>query len=180
MIDWTTTSGLRDQRGCRIPDDLYNEFLNLALAKTLSPHKTTAEVIERHSKSIYFTHQVRVEYLKELKDVYSKTNKDVDREKDFVAILKAMEDTNCFIKVEGREGYKGFKEVPENIYFHKNTKDQIKWTKSHIDRFAKHGFLHTDSTVQTSKESLDIELDLDENDEFVCNLRSRPIRRTDA
>jgi len=180
MTDWTTTSGLRDQRGCRVPDDLYNEFLNLALARTLSSYKTTAEVIGSHSKSLYFAHQVRLEYLKEHKDVYSKTNKNVDRVKDFEAILKAMEDTNCFVKVEGREGYKGFEEVPENIYFHKNSKDQSKWTKTHIDKFAKHGFLHTDSTVQTSKESLDIELDLDENNEFVCNLRSRPILRTDS
>ena len=158
---------------------MYNEFLNLALARTLSPYKTTAAVIESHSKSLYFAHSVRSEYLKEMQEVYAKTNKEVSRNKDFCTILDAMEQSNCFVKVPGRAGYKGFEDVADNIYAHKNAKDQSKWAKTHIDRFAKHGFLHTDSTAGTSKQSLDIEMALDENDEFVCNLRSRPIQRSD-
>ena len=91
-----------------------------------------------------------------------------------------MKKSNCLVKVEGRVGYKGFEEVRDNIYIyaHKNAKDQTKWAD--IKRFAKHGFLHTDNSVETSKQSLDIEMSLDEDDEFVCNLRSRPILRTDA
>lgn len=161
-------------------DDLYNEFLNLALARTLSPNNTTAGVIEKHSKQLHFAHQVRIEYERQMKEVHAGRNKEVARDEDFAAILKAMEETDCFRKVEGRTGYKGFEEIPENIYAHKNAKDQSKWANEHIKRFARHGFLHTDNAVETSQESLDIELTLDEDDAFVVNLRSRQILRADA
>ena len=161
-------------------DDLYNEFLNLSLAKTLSQFNITASIVENHSKSLYFAHQVRISYLKEMtKELYSSTNKDVKREEDFQAILKAMEEANLFVKIEGREGFKGFEDVPQNIYAHKNTKDQTKWALTHIKRFAKHGFLHTDNTMGTSKQSIDTEIALDENDDFVVSLRSRLIQRND-
>ena len=76
-------SGIRNQRGCRIPDDLYNEFLNLVLAKTLSPHNTAAAVVESHSKSLYFPHQVRIEHLEEMtKELYSSMDIEVSRQKD--------------------------------------------------------------------------------------------------
>ena len=81
-------------------------------------------MIEAHSKYLHFAHQVRIEYLKEMQEVYAKTNKEVNRNEDFTAILKAMEESNCFVKVEGRAGYNGFEQVPDNIYAHKNAKDQ--------------------------------------------------------
>jgi hypothetical protein len=134
-------------------------------------------VIESHSKSLYFIHQVGLEYLKQLQEVYSGTNLEALREEDFDAVLKAIKDTNGFVKIEGRAGYAGFENVPDNIYAHKNRKDQEQWAQEHIKRYAKYGYLHTDSTLKTSKQSLDIEMELDANDEFVFNLRSRPIRR---
>ena len=180
-ILYNCISGIRDQRGCRIPDDLYNEFLNLALAKTLSSHNTTAAVVESHSKSLYFAHQVRIEHLKETtKELYSSTDVEVSRQKDYDTILQVMEDADLFVRIEGREGFKGFEDVPDNIYAHRNTKDQTKWAQTHITRFAKHGFLHTDSSVGISKQSLDTEFSLDANDDFVVNLRSRLILRQEA
>ena len=144
----------------------------------MSPHKITAEVIESHSKSLYFAHQIGKEYLKQMREVYSKTSSEDLRPEDFDAILKSMKDTNAFIKIEGRSGYTGFEEVSDNIYAHKNRKDQEQWAAAHIKNYEKLGYLHTDSALKTSKQSLDIELSLDENDEFVFNLRSRPIQRT--
>ena len=76
------------------------------------------------------------------KELYSSTDIKVSRQKDYDVILKAMEDAKLFVRIKGREGLKGFEDVPENIYAHSNTKDQTIWAQTHIKRFAKHRFLH--------------------------------------
>ena len=80
------------------------------------------------------------------KELYSSTDIiEVSRQKDYDVIFKAMEDAKLFVRIEGREGFKGFEDVLKNIYAHRNTKDQTIWAQTHIKRFSKHRFLHTDS-----------------------------------
>ena len=145
--------------------------------KTLSAKKISADIIESKSKSLHFAHQIRIHYLIELKEIYSSRSKTAKRETDFNTILKAMEDLKLFQKQEGRVGFSGFENIPENIYLHNNSKDIFKWCYEHIRKFAKHKHLHNDHTLDTTKQSLDLEVKLDENDNFVVSLRSRAIAR---
>lgn len=161
-----------------MPNDLMNEYLNLALARTLPNGKITFDLIKKKSKSLYFAHQARIEYLKQHGEIHSRTHKEIERMEEFNLLLSAMDQADSFVKIEGRQGYLGFEDVPDNIYIHKNSKDQHSWLTGHIKKFAKLGHLHTDSTLNVAKESLEMEVKLDEADEYVCVLRSRAIQRS--
>ena len=160
-----------------MPNDLMNEFGNLSLSRTLPKGQITPELIETKSKSLYFAHQARIEYLKQMGEVYSRTHKEVARQEDYEQLLAAMEEANSFKKIGGRQGYAGFENVPDNIYIHRNFKDQYTWVTGHIKKCIKLGQLHVDRTLNITKESLDIEAQLDEADEFVWVLRSRALVR---
>ena len=96
-------------------------------------------------------HEVRVEYTKELYRVTSKKSKADKREKEFAMIPEEMEKLNLFQKVDGRDGFKGFEDVSENIHIDIKSKDVVNWTKGHIKKFGKHGHLHTDHILNVSK-----------------------------
>lgn len=94
----------------------------------------------------------------------------MDRTKEFEKILAAMEKEDLFKWQEDRSGFSGFKNVSENIYIDKKSKDVFNWTAEHIKKFRKHGHLHTDHKLNVSTEALEEEERLDH--EYV-NMRLR-------
>ena len=133
--------------------------------------------MESKSKSLFFVHQLRVTYLRELQELYSKSTKEVKREKDFNKILEKMESLNLFQFVEGRKGFKGFETLPDNIYLQSATKEIRLWISDHIKDFAKKKNLHTNHKLNIADELIQIEEDIDGNDVFNISLRSRTLRR---
>ena len=65
-------------------------------------------------------------------------------------------------KIEGSPSSNRFEGVSDNIYARKHRKDQDWRMESHIEKYEKLGYLHTDSTLNTSTQSQDMELNLDE------------------
>ena len=158
-------------------DDQYNEFLNNCLVKTLSPNRVTAEILESKSKSLFFAHQIRVMYLREVQELYAKRSNKVQRDQDFNEILEKMEQLDLFQFVNGRDAFKGFESLPENIYLQKNTKEIRQWMSEHIKKFSRSKHLHTNHKLNVADELIQIEEDIDGNDVFSICLRSRTLRR---
>ena len=145
--------------------------------KTLSANRVTAAIMESKSRSLYFVHQLRVMYLREVKALYSKTAKKVKRDQDFKTILEKMESLNLFQFVQGRSSFKGFESLPDNIYLQSATKDIRHWISDHIKGFAKKRNLHTNHKLNIADELIQIEEDIDGNDVFSLTLRSRKLKR---
>ena len=57
---------------------------------------------------MYFSHQMRAEYLQEMKEVYARKNKEIERLKRLRFTSKTMEELHLFEKQEGRKGFDGF------------------------------------------------------------------------
>ena len=87
---------------------MYNEHLNRLLVKTLSANRINAQILESKSRSLFFVHQPRVMYLREVQVLYGKSTKDVRRDQDFKTILEKMESLNVFQIVQGRQSFNKF------------------------------------------------------------------------
>ena len=101
-------TGISDKPGCGLADDMYNEHLNRFLVKTLSANRINAQILESKSKSLFFVHQLRVTYLREVQVLNVKSTKDVRRDQDFQTILEKLESLNLFQFVQGRHSFKKF------------------------------------------------------------------------
>ena len=167
LICTLLNAGITQGLGARIADDQFQEYLNLCLVKSLSPQNVTPEIIESRSKSMYFSHQMRVEYLQEMKEVYARKNKEIERKNDFDLLLKTMEELHLFEKQEGRKGFDGFENMPDNMYIHKNIKDIYKWCSDHLKKFVRIKHFHTDHTLNVAENLLDLEEEIDNSNTYI-------------
>ena len=131
--------------------------------KVVSPNNVSADTIALHSRALSWAHQIRIKYLNELQATETKRSKHPLRKEDFDKILSEMKARNLFSKVEGREGFQGFADMPSNIYVHKNSKDLDAYTREHIAQFKRLKHHHTDFTLNVDKKVLEEEEEIDRN-----------------
>eukprot|EP00116_Pleurobrachia_bachei_P003288 sb/3463550/ len=115
---WNFTVGIRSERGARVADDIFNEFLNNELLKTIPKGKMNYSVMSEHSKALSHlrhiystTRQVIQQYEADHGMAKSSRHAKLKDEEQFGKLLKAMQDRSHF-KREPRKGFTGFEDHP--------------------------------------------------------------------
>lgn len=130
--------------------------------ESVPPNHINPSTIELHSRALSMINGIKLQYMKDQGLERKNTKTRFRRDEDFKAILTAMEEKELFErKPRGRTGFEGFREMPNNIYVDKNSKDLHKYLNEHIKKFKKLKKMHNDFTLNIEKSSLRREEELD-------------------
>eukprot|EP00116_Pleurobrachia_bachei_P012371 sb/3472633/ len=137
---WNCTVGTRMEPGHRVPDDLFNEYLNNWLMQSVS--RPEFATLRRNSLALSQIRSIMFEFERDYFEEKSGRHKAPDHQKNLQKLLTYMKEEDVFCrKPEGRQGFEGFEKC-EGSLFTGTTKKLNSWIDRHLIMFKKIGLEH--------------------------------------